>query len=51
MKCYTQIYWTTLDIKELKSRKKYIKILISTTVKTHIEVLINNLIIHIMLNN
>ena len=51
MKCYTQKYWTTPYIKKLKSRKKYIKVLISSTVKTHIEVLINNLIIHITLNN
>ena len=40
----------TSDIRKLKSRKKYIKVLISSTVKTHIEVLIDDLIIHITLN-
>ena len=47
---YLKILDNTNDIKKLKSTKKYIKVLISSTVKTHVEVLIDNLIIHVTLN-
>ena len=47
---YLKILDNTSDIKKLKSTKKYIKVLISSTVKTYVEVLIDNLIIHVTLN-
>ena len=47
---YPKILENTSDMKKLKSTKKYIEVLISSTVKTHVEVLIDNLIIHVTLN-